>query len=111
MLGSKYLSSSSAISSSASQYMTPEGSNSPRKINATSPYFATGNFSPNHPSNSGFNEPYENYETESESLARLKNQKSEEPYDDYHIAGFNAAKREYEQSREMDGHRVFWGGR
>ena len=105
MLGSKNLSSSSAISSSASQYMTPEGSNSPRKINATSPYFATGNLSPNHPSNSGFNEPYENYETESERLARLKNQKSEEPYDDYHIAGFNAAKREYEQSREMDGHR------
>ncbi|KRZ99406.1 uncharacterized protein AC631_04843 [Debaryomyces fabryi] len=102
MRGSKNLSSSSAISSSASQYMTPEGSSSPQKTNDPNPYYTNGSFSPDQVSNSGFKEPYENYETESERYVRLKHQKSEEPYDDYHVAGLNAAKHDYEEQNQID---------
>lgn len=106
MRGSKNLSSSSAVSSSASQYMTPEGSSSPQKPNAPGPYYTADTFSPNQVSNPVFKEPYESYETESERHVRLKNQKSEEPYDDYHVAGFDASEHVYEERRDIAHHQV-----
>lgn len=93
----KKLSTSSAMSSSASQYLTPEGSNSPQK-GIVSPYYSPNKFSQGHTDNTRFKEPYENYETEYERYLKLRNAKSDEPFDDYHIEGFERGKMDHEHA-------------